>query len=256
MPTTFLSARWKHLLMLNWTVDPALLQAFVPEGTVLDQHGGATWISLVAFMFLDTRLKGVAVPLHTDFEEINLRLYVRRPEPDPARGTDSRRGVVFVRELVPRPALAAVARWAYNERYRSTRMWHRRRLGEDALPDTEPLARGQRLVYGWRAPQGRVEVAATVAGPAADLVQGSHEQFIAEHYWGYARQRDGGTVEYEVTHPSWQVHPVRQVAVSGELAWEYGDELGSALDRAPDTAFVAAGSEVAVKGGARLPENA
>lgn len=248
-PSTFLTARWQRLLMLNWAVPPALLEDRVPLGTVQDTWDGRCWVSLVAFMFLDTRLLGVPVPFHTDFEEVNLRMYVRRDVPDPGRGTDSRRGVVFVRELVPRPAIAAVARWAYGEAYRSTRMWHGRSHVGAAVPEDAPITPGQRIHYGWQADGGELELAATVEGPAAPLPPGSHAEFIAEHYWGYARQRDGRTVEYEVTHPAWRVHPVGAVAIRGDLAWEYGEELAAALRRPPDSAFLAEGSEVAVLGG-------
>lgn len=252
MSATFLTARWERLLMLNWAVDPGLLADRVPAGTVQDTHDGRTWVSLVAFMFLDTRLKGVPVPFHTDFEEVNLRMYVRRDVPDPSRGTDSRRGVVFVRELVPKPAIAAVARLAYGEAYRSTRMWHGRSLEGQAVDDAALVQQGERLHYGWKTDGGDIEVAATVAGPAEPLPPGSHAEFIAEHYWGYARQRDGGTVEYEVTHPPWRVHPVHQVEVQGDLGWEYGEALAAPLRRPPDSAFLAVGSEIAVLDGARI----
>src|SRR5690606_19906832 len=69
MSTPFLAAQWRHLAMLNYEIDPAVLQPFVPRGTELDTWNGQTFASLVGFLFLDTRVLGVAVPLHTDFEE-------------------------------------------------------------------------------------------------------------------------------------------------------------------------------------------
>ncbi len=252
MPSAFLTARWEQLLMLNWAVPPALLAERVPSGTQQDTQDGRCWVSLVAFMFRDTRVKGIAVPFHIDFEEVNLRMYVRRDVPDEGRGCPHRRGVVFVRELVPRAAIAWVAREVYGEAYRSTRMWHRRAFSGTPVDAAAPLAEGQQLVYGWSTDNGDIEVAARVHGPATPLEPGSHAEFIAEHYWGYAAQRDGSTIEYEVTHPPWSVHAVDGVTIRGDLAWEYGGDLARALDRPPDSAFLAVGSEVAVLDGARL----
>ncbi len=252
--SAFLTARWRHLLMLNWRVDPALLQPLVPAGTALDTSEGAHWVSVVAFLMRDTRVKGLPIPFHQDFEEVNLRFYVRRDVPDPTRDAPYRRGVVFVRELVPRVAIAAVARWVYNEQYRATAMDHALRRGEEAVDPDGALAPGDRVRFGWQAPAGRVALSATVAAPAAPQDAHSHGAFITEHYWGYAAQRDGGTVEYEVDHPPWDVHAVTDVAVEGDLSSEYGEGLGAALRGPPDSAFLAVGGPVSVLDGVRLTD--
>ena len=112
MNPVFLTAEWRDLVMLNYAVDPAILVPHVPNGTELDTWEGTTFTSLVAFSFLSTRVKSLPIPFHRDFEEINLRFYVR------AKGPEGwRRGVVFVKEVVPRLAIASVARWLYNENY-------------------------------------------------------------------------------------------------------------------------------------------
>ncbi len=250
---TFLSAHWRHLIMLNHAVDPALLAPLVPEGVVLDTHEDRCWVSIVAFLFHDTRLKGLPIPGHRDFEELNLRYYVRRDVPDTARGLDHRRGVAFVKEVVPRFAIAAVARLLYNEQYVSMPMHHRITDASGAArPGDAVLAAGDRVAIGWGRDGDAGTVAATVAGPARPLVPGSHAHFIAEHYWGYAHQRGGGTVEYEVRHPPWSVHDVEDVVVDGDLGALYGEELGAALAGPPDTAFLAVGSAVEVGDGRRL----
>src|ERR1041385_5639833 len=89
----FLTAEWTNILMLNYAVDPSLLEPLVPAGSALDMFEGKTYVSLVGFEFNRTRVLGFAVPFHQNFEEVNLRFYVRR---------GLKRGVVFVRELVPR----------------------------------------------------------------------------------------------------------------------------------------------------------
>ena len=108
----FLTAEWRYLAMLNYEVEPERLMPLVPKGTELDTHDGKTFVSMVGFLFLNTRVMGLAIPFHRDFEEINLRFYVRRKAED-----GWRRGVVFVKEIVPRTAIALTARWLYNENY-------------------------------------------------------------------------------------------------------------------------------------------
>jgi uncharacterized protein YqjF (DUF2071 family) len=134
-PKPFLEAEWRYLAMLNYAVEPSLLAPFVPEGTELDFLEGRTFVSVVGFLFLNTRVLGEAVPLHRDFEEVNLRFYVRRKSADTWR-----RGVVFVRELVPRVAIAAAARIFYGEPYTNMPMRH-------AITDN---GTGVSVEYGWR----------------------------------------------------------------------------------------------------------
>jgi len=240
MSRPFLTARWEHLVLLNYTVDPALLRPLVPAGTELDAWEGRHLISLVGFRFLDTRLLGIPIPGHRSFEEVNLRFYVRRRGPDGAR----RRAVVFIRELVPRRAIAAVARVVYNEPYLAVPMSHEVRITP---------AEGGRARYGWRFKGEPFALSATVTGPALPLRPGSEAEFITEHYWGYTRQRDGGTLEYRVEHPPWSVWTPTASAFTGPGALLYGPEFGRILSARHDSAFLALGSPVAVHRGVRLP---
>ena len=112
-PRPFLTAEWRHLVMLNYAIEPAILQSRVPDGTALDLWNRLALVSVVGFRFLRTRVLGVAVPFHVNFPEVNLRFYVRH---ETASG-EVRRGVTFIRELVPRLAIATVAKLAYNEPY-------------------------------------------------------------------------------------------------------------------------------------------
>ena len=238
MPRPFLTARWEHLVVLTYAVPAPLLEPLVPRGTELDRWQGETLASLVAFRFRDTRLRGVAVPWHRDFEEVNLRFYVRRRAPD-----GERRAVVFIRELVPRRAVSAVARWAYNEPYLTVPMSHATNL--------DPAAGGEAR-YAWRFRGAEYVVRAAVRGPAQALDPGSEAEFITEHHWGYTRQRDGGTLEYQVEHPRWRVWTPSAAAFEGPAAALYGDALGAVLAGPPRCAHVAEGSAVAVWGGRRI----
>jgi uncharacterized protein YqjF (DUF2071 family) len=235
MRAVFLTGEWRWLAMLNWRVDPALLEPLVPGGTTLDSWQGATYVSVVGFLFKDTRVLGVPVPLHTDFEEVNLRFYVRRDADD-----ETRRGVTFVKEIVPRPAIAAVARLAYNEPYVALAMQHV--IEPAAAVDDAPAT----VRYEWTQPSGPGALVVHAGGTASPVTEGSECEFITEHYWGYTRQRDGGTVEYRVTHPRWRTWPVHGAELRGNLAELYGPDFGAALSRDPDSAFLAEGSMIEV----------
>ncbi|HEU0299828.1 MAG TPA: DUF2071 domain-containing protein [Longimicrobium sp.] len=234
----FLTAEWRWLAMLNYEVDAALLRPLVPAGTELDAWGGVTYASVVGFLFLDTRVLGVPIPFHRDFEELNLRFYVRRRGPE-----GWRRGVVFVKEIVPRLAIAAVARTVYNENYVAMPMRHRVDVSVDA---------GGTVEYGWRFRGRWCGLRAAVRGPAGPLRAGSEEEFITEHYWGYARQRDGGTVEYQVEHPRWNVWRAESAALECDLARLYGPGFAECLSAPPRSALVADGSPIVVRAGRRL----
>jgi uncharacterized protein len=235
--STFLTAEWRYLAMLNYEVDPNLLSASVPPGTELDTWNGKTFISLVGFRFLRTRVFGIAFPFHCNFSEINLRFYVRR-----RLGSEIRRGVVFIREIVPRWAIAAAARFFYGERYVALPMTHRVNSEGDA-----PL-----VEYGWKS-KGRGNVLRVKAGGTPQLPQpDSQEEFITEHYWGYSSSGESG-VEYEVHHPQWKVWSAAEASFDGRAEELYGRELNAALKGKPSSAFLAEGSEVTVYRGVEMP---
>lgn len=239
MARVFLTAEWRYLALLNYEVDPALLEPRIPPGTELDLFEGTAFVSLVGFRFLDTRLWGIPIPFHRNFDEVNLRFYVRRCDKGVVK-----RGVVFIQEFVPRPAIAVIARWAYHENYRSLPMSHVI-VTENAAPYVEYSCR---LGRRWN------RLAASATGEPHPVAEGSLEQFIAEHYWGYCAQPDGHTMEYEVTHPSWRVWDVASAEFSGDAAALYGAEFAAILNRRPHSAFLAEGSPVTVYTGTKLPD--
>jgi hypothetical protein len=233
MTPTFLTADWRALAMLSFEVDPSILEPRTPAGTVLDTWNGRTFISVIGFRFLRTRVLGVPIPFHRDFDEVNLRFYVRREHPDGVR-----RGVVFIREIVPRAAIAWVARNVYNENYIALPMRHR-----VALPEVE---------YEWRYQATWNRLSVTCAGEPFLPDEDSEESFITEHYWGYAAQNDGTTLEYQVEHPRWKVWRSSRSSLEGDFEGFYGAELASCLKSPPSSAFVADGSAVVVRKGRRL----
>lgn len=246
----FLAARWHALAMLNYEIDPAVLQPLIPRGTVLDSHDGRTYVSVVGFLFLGTRVLGLPIPFHRNFEEVNLRFYVRREV-----GGEVRRAVAFVKEIVPRWVIATTARWTYNEPYVAGPMSHwisgpaadfvRRAAGYSPNRASHKLPPNS-VGFGWRLAGKWGFIRLRHEGEPAPLIDGSHEQFIAEHYWGYCRQRDGGTVEYRVVHPSWRVWHGLDAELDCDIATLYGPQFVPFLKGPPTTAFLADGSEVAV----------
>ncbi len=234
----FLTAEWRDLLMLNYEVDPGLVLRHVPSGTELDSFGGKTYVSVVGFKFCRTRLLGrFAIPYHSDFNEVNLRFYVRRR----VRG-ELRRGVVFIVEVVPKRMVAFVARRLYGENYMCSPMNH----------SCESEGANKALAFRWQIGGRWCGIAARSVGVPAPPLEGSLQQFITEHYWGYSLQPDGGCIEYQVAHAPWRLWTTESAELTGDTSYVYGSELAKVVQRRPDSAFIAEGSPVTVYRGEKV----
>ena len=216
--------------MLNFPIDPKILEPLLPAETELDFHEGQTFVSVVGFLFLDTRVIGIPIPLHRDFEEVNLRFYVRRKS-----GNEWRRGVVFVRELVPRQAIALIARTFYGEPYTALPMRH-------ALEHKDGRVFTQ---YQWRRARRWETLAMTASGEPQRAAEGSHEEFITEHYWGYTARGDGCS-EYRVEHPRWRLWTAETTKFEADVATLYGPQFVETLAADPVSGFIADGSPIQV----------
>jgi len=228
----FLSARWLDLCIASFRVDDALLDPFLPPGLELDRLDGSACVSLVGFMFLDSRLRGRRIPGYGRFPELNLRFYVARTL---ATG-ERRRGVVFIREYVPKRAVAMIARTLYNEPYRIAPM-----TGARALSAEE-------VAFRYTVRIGRAEHVIEATGDAAPFqpAESSIEHFFKEHRWGYGRDRAGRALEYEVRHPVWRVFPVRGLSLDIDWGLLYGSTWEQMNGRGPDSVVLAEGSAVEV----------
>ena len=162
---------------------------------------------------------------------MNLRIYVRRRE-----GSEIRRGVMFIREIVSLPAVTLLARVAYAENYRTMPLRHSIHLTDS----------GGSIEYSWELKRQRFRLYGQTEGSPSFVAEGSLEQFISEHYWGYSRRRDGGSLEYHVAHKPWQTWRASNAAFEGDGAALYGSDFGSVLSRPPRSAFIADGSPVLV----------
>jgi uncharacterized protein YqjF (DUF2071 family) len=220
---------------VTYALRPEVLQPRVPEELELDTIDGDAFASLVAFDFLDTRVKRISWPGFRNFPEINLRFYVREKE-------SGRRGVMFVRELVPSSVVAWIARTLYNEPYAATSM----------RSNVERSADGVTVDHHWDwvgTPHHlRVQSAPATTVPATD----STEHFFKEHQWGYGSTRGGETIIYEVRHPHWAVHEVRDYTIDVDFAGLYGSEFDGLSSQDPVSVVHAVGSEIEVYGHARL----
>lgn len=229
----FLTARWQDLVMANYEIEPSVLEEFVPSGTELDLHNGKCFASLVGFMFLDTRVQGFLIPFHINFEEVNLRFYVKRETEN-----EIRRGVTFIKEIVPKTAIAKVARTFYGEPYEKWEMSHAKSKNE--------------LVYAWWKADERYKIAVTIGENMGVPVADSHGEFIIEHYWGYTKRSENRTDEYKVEHPKWELFGINDFEIKADFGKLYGEQFAFMNAEKPFSIFMAKGSEVSVYKGARI----
>jgi hypothetical protein len=236
----FLTAEWLHLVLLNYVVPQSLLEPLVPKGTELHLLRGDAYVSVVGFMFANTRVRGIAIPFHRTFEEVNLRFYVKR-----LVDGEERHAVTFIRELVPRLAIMVAARFAYNEPYSRVAMSHRLEL--------DP-AKPRRAEYRWgNAPAEAGAVVGDGLGRTEIPARNSDEAFMTQRHWGYTAQRDGSTVEYHVAHPVWRVGRMERGTLEGNTRRAFGAKFAAILAGPPTSAFFADGSAVTVHDPVRLP---
>lgn len=223
--------------MVNYTVDPDLLRPFVPAGIELDLWEERCFVSLVGFMFLDVRVKGIPIPFHRNFEEVNLRFYVRHKT---ASG-EWRRGVTFIREIVPKSAISFVANTVYDEKYETLPMEHEWNTGKKDLF----------VAYRWKKNNWH-SISVNARNHANDIRAGSTEEFITEHYWGYTKNGENQSSEYAVEHPRWQVYTVESHQVRVDFGEVYGSDFAFLSSATPHSVLLAEGSEIVVRKGSRL----
>ena len=217
--------------MANYPVEQDTLLPFLPPRTELDTWGGDPYVSLVGFQFREVRVKGRRIPFHTHFPEVNLRFYVRYKD-----GSSWKRGVVFVREIVPLPAVAWVANILFRERYISLPMRYVEASDETVL----------RTAYHWYHKNHWNSISLKAASQPQHLREGSQEEFITEHFWGYAKAGADNTNEYQVAHPRWEVYPVTECLVECDFGRLYGPAFAGLGGRKPQSAFLAEGSAISV----------
>jgi uncharacterized protein YqjF (DUF2071 family) len=223
----FLRAKWKNLAIVTYKVPDEVLRPYLPPGCELDRLEGSALASFVAFDFKDTKVKGVGFPGFKNFPEINLRFYVKQ---------GNRRGVVFIRELVPSRLIAGIARGLYNEPYQAVPM------------KSETRAEGGRLdvehtfTVGGRTQRVRIEGSGELSVPP----ETSKQHFLKEQEWGFGVLRNGEVVRYRVTHPHWRTYASAKVDLDVDFGAVYGERFAFLSKAKPFSTVVAEGSEIAV----------
>jgi len=226
----FLVAEWRKLIMANYEIDDSILRKYLPAKTELDVWDNKCYVSLVGFMFLNTRLRGIQIPFHSNFPEVNLRFYVRYKSDN-----DWKRGVVFINEFVPKFAISFVANNLFKEKYVTYPMKHKWELGDKLT-----------VGYYWKKNNKWNRLEATASANSCELEQGSKEEFITEHYWGYSSINENKTGEYQVEHPRWCIYPVEQYSIDCDFASLYGNDFGFLNHSLPGSIFLAEGSPVTI----------
>ena len=205
--------------MANYAVEPQMLQPYLPKGVELDLYEGEAYVSLVGFMFKQSRIFNIPIPLMGTFEEINLRFYIKRKT---AEGY--RRGVVFINETVPYKPVAWLANKLYKEHYIAIPTNHNIVIGEDT--------------------RNHMKVKASTSQREMD--RGSLEEFIFEHYFGYTRIDENRSQEYRINHPRWMVNDVLEAFVNCDFAAMYGETFAQLSTKAPKSVIIAEGSAISV----------
>lgn len=232
MAKPFLKAEWRKLLLVNYEVNPKILETYLPAGTKLDFWDNRCYISLVGFMFLNTKVKGIKVPRHINFEEVNLRFYVKRIN----ESGEIRRGVVFLKEIVSKPMVTLIANKLFKENYETLAMSH---LWEEK-------ENSRTVKYVWYKGNRENLISVEAEKEAKGMSLDSKEFFITEHYWGYSKGKGNTANEYEVKHPSWKVYPVKKAAINVDFRLIYGEEFEFLNDKQPASVMLAEGSEISV----------
>ena len=218
--------------MANYAVDPKILRPYLPYKTELDTWNGKHYVSLVGFRFINTKLKGIPIPFHRNFEEVNLRFYVRYKD-----NCGWKRGVTFIKEIVPKPALTFIANTIYKEKYVTMPMKHQWQIKDDLL----------NISYSWKQDQ-RWNSFSLSADPTPKLIlENSEEEFITEHYWGYTPVNDQVCSEYGVEHPRWTSYNVREFKIDVDFGKVYSPEFNFLGSQTPDSVMLAEGSEIVVR---------
>ncbi|HCQ12981.1 DUF2071 domain-containing protein [Flavobacterium sp.] len=230
---SFLTAEWNDLAMINYEIDPNILNNYIPKGTELDLWNGKCYISLIGFMFENVKVLGIKVPFHVNFEEVNLRFYVKRYE-----NGIWKRGVVFVKEIVPKHAVTIIANTLYNEHYQTLKMRHSRTENEIS----------KRFQYEWFKDAKWNSITMTTEKNTIPIEVNSEAEFITEHYFGYTKFNENKTIEYEVTHPSWKQLKVIDSKIDVDFESIYGKDFKFLQDLQPTSEFLALGSKITIEG--------
>ena len=217
--------------MANYEIDPAILMPYLPKGVELDYYHGKTYVSLVGFLFKNTSLFKVPIPLLGTFEEVNLRFYVVQKE-----GNQIKRGVLFINETVPNKLVAWVANKLYKEHYSAIPTKYKWTIDEHQ----------KEIEYQWKVKGVWNNISVVADASKQNMQEGSMEEFIFEHYYGYTKVDADNTLVYKINHPSWEINTVKEYQIHCDFATFYGADFGVLNHTQPHSVLLAEGSAISV----------
>lgn len=191
--------QWTDLLFAHWPVPAGELQRLVPDGLIVQEFDGTSWVGVVPFRMTGVMRRPLPdLPWISAFPELNVRLYVQR---------DGKPGVWFL-SLDAGNALAVwAARRFFHLPYHHARMvlshqgdrfhFHSHRMA------VQPLASFEATYQPTAEP--------VTAHP------GSLEAFLVERYCLYARSPDGQLYRGEVHHAPWPLQAAKGEVQAEEL---------------------------------------
>lgn len=227
----FLKAKWENIIMVNYEIDPKIVQPYLPNGVLLDLYNGKAYVSLVGFNFKKTKLFNLPIPWFGSFEEINLRFYVVRKE-----GNEYKRGVVFINETIPYKIVAWMANKLYNEHYTVVKTKH----------ELKTKLTTKSVNFEWIKNKKWNSIYVESESNSTATKEGSLENFIFEHYYGYTKINQFDTEEYQLNHPSWETHNVVDYEIKCDFKAMYGDSFSILNETTPTAVFIAKGSDVEI----------
>ena len=229
MKNVFLKTEWRKLIMINYEVNPKILLKYLPKGTELDSWNGKYFVSVVGFKFINTKVKGIKFPFHINFEQVNLRFYVKRKIKN-----EIRHGVVFIKEIIDKPIVKFIARSLYKENYVTMPMQHHWNVSNTGLD----------ISYRWKLAGKWNDIAINASTHLVASKEGSEERFIAEHYWGYIQVNQKKSYEFKVEHPEWKMYSLNNYKVNIDFNAVYGTDFKHLQKKQPSSVFLVEGSEV------------
>lgn len=228
-----LTCEWRKLVFINYIIPPEIIERFLPAFTKLDYYNGHCYVSLVGFEFKNVKMVGVKIPFYSDFEEINLRFYVKRFD-----GSQWRKGTVFISEIVNRSALGILANTLVRENYQ-------------ILPTAKDIDEKEKEInvkYSWTFDKQEYHIKVTSDRLASSYAQNSEAEFILDRLYGYGKINEKTTNEYPIAHPSWPLYTVNEYSVQVDFARQFGAEFSLLSSMTPHSVMLSEGSGVEIKG--------
>lgn len=231
MRVHLLRAEWNNIIMANYVVPEELLLPLIPYKTRLDLFEGESYVTLAAFMFLNTEMLGFNIPFHSNFEEVALRFYVRSNNP-----LSEQRGVVFIKEIVPKYAISLLANTFFGQKYTTLKMKSFHRDAGDTMETG----------YEWKYQNKWNKIMAKTGKRSTPIQQNNFNEFIADHYFGYRKYGETKTYQYEVEHKLWDTFNVHNYSVECDFGSLFGNEFSILNEIKPKSVFMLKGSEIRI----------